>query len=143
MGRKGERAGAHHAEHIAKVGACRHLDVFYDVADYLAAFKHALLQNEQIVFQQDDVGRLFGNIHGQIHRNTDISGFQRRRVVDAVPHLKPTMIVLAQRGDEISSLCAGESLAKTAFSSTALESCSGVIASGSEPSTTCSTGKFT
>jgi len=51
-----ERAGTHDAEHVPEVRAGRHLDVFDDVAEHPSAFQHALLQHQQAVFQQDDVG---------------------------------------------------------------------------------------
>ena len=81
-----ECAGPHDAEHIPEVGAGRHLDVLDDVAEHAPAFQHALLQDQQAVFQQDDVGRLLGDVHRAVHRNAHIGGLEGRRVVDAVAH---------------------------------------------------------
>ena len=79
-----ERAGDQYAEHVAEVRAGGHLDVLDDVAKGHAPFDHALLQHHQVFFQQDDVGRLLGDVGGGIHRNADVGLAQRRRVVDAV-----------------------------------------------------------
>jgi hypothetical protein len=51
-----ERAGPDDTEHVAEVGAGGHLDVLDDVAEHSPPFQHALLQNQEAVLQQDDVG---------------------------------------------------------------------------------------
>ena len=38
-------ARAKHAEHAAEVRTSAHLDIFYDVSEYLASFDDALLEN--------------------------------------------------------------------------------------------------
>ena len=42
------------------------------------------LQHQQAVLQQDDVGRLLGDVHRRVDRDAHVGGLERRRVVDAV-----------------------------------------------------------
>src|SRR5450759_2719119 len=89
-----ERAGPDDAEHVAEVRTGRHFDVLDNVAEDPPAFQHALLQYQQAVFQQDDIGRLLGDVHRAVHRNAHIGGPQGRGVVDAVAH-EPQHMALA------------------------------------------------
>ena len=43
-----------------------------------------LVQDVQAALAQDDVGSVLGDVHGVGHRDADIGGVERRRVVDAV-----------------------------------------------------------
>ena len=90
-------AGADDAEHVAEVRAGAHADVLEDVDEDLAAFQHAFLQHHQALFQQDDIGRFLGDIHGVIDGDADIGGAQGRGVVDAVAH-EPDDVALALEG---------------------------------------------
>ena len=45
------------------------------------SFKHA-----EVLLQQDDVGGVLGHVHAVHHRDADIGGVQRGRVVDPVAH---------------------------------------------------------
>ncbi len=83
---RNKRTGHQHREHIAEIGTGGHLDVLEHIGEGAAAFEHALLQDHQALFQQDDVSRFLGDVHGAVHRNTDIRRAQRRRVVDTVAH---------------------------------------------------------
>ncbi len=66
-GQEGDEGTGHqNREHIAKVGAGRHVQVLDDIAKGLAAFDYAFFQNQQVLFQQDDVCRLLGNIRAAI-----------------------------------------------------------------------------
>ena len=84
-GQEGDEGTGHqNREHIAKVGAGRHVQVLDDIAKGLAAFDHAFFQNQQVLFQQDDVCRLLGNIRAAIDRNAHVGIAQGGGVVDAV-----------------------------------------------------------
>jgi hypothetical protein len=83
---KGQKqARAEHAEHVAEIGARAHLDVFGDVGEDFSAFGDALLQHEQALFQNDDVGWLLCDIDRRIDRDADIGRLHCRTVVDAIP----------------------------------------------------------
>ena len=81
-----EDARPQHAEHVAEVAAGPHADVLEDVGEDLASLDHALFQDQQGLFQQDHVRRLFGDVHGGIDADADVGGAQGRGVVDAVAH---------------------------------------------------------
>ena len=81
--------GSRHREHVPEVRARPHHHVFHDIAEGAPAFAHAALQHREIGLEQDDVGRILGDIHRRIDGDADIGGMQRRRVVDAVAQ-KPT-----------------------------------------------------
>jgi hypothetical protein len=51
-----QRAGPQHAEHVAKVGAGGHLDIFNHIHKRFPALDHALLEHEQALLEQDDIG---------------------------------------------------------------------------------------
>jgi len=55
-------------------------------AEDLSAFDNALLQDHEVLLQQDQVGRLLGDVSGSIHRDADIRRPQRRSVVNSVAH---------------------------------------------------------
>lgn len=93
-----QRRGCQHREHIAEVGAGRHLDVFDHIGVGLAALDDALLQHHQVFFQQDDVCRLLGYVHGGIHRDADVSSFHGCSVVDTVPHKAHGVAIFPQDG---------------------------------------------
>src|SRR5664280_2581402 len=95
-----ERAGPHDAEHVAEVRAGRHFDVFDNVAEHAPAFQHALLQHQQAVFQEDDVGGFLGDVHGAVDRDAHIGGFQGRSVVDAVAHESQYVALALERADD-------------------------------------------
>ena len=95
-----EGAGHQHRQHVAEVGAGRHADVLQQVAEGGAALHHAFVQHHQALLQQDDVGRLLGDVHGRIHRDAQVGRAQRRRVVDAVAHEAHHMALGAQRAHD-------------------------------------------
>ena len=76
-----------HREHVPEIRARRHHDIFHDVAEGAAAFDDAALQHAEILLQQNDVGRVLGDIDRAIDRDADIGGVQRRRIVDAVAEI--------------------------------------------------------
>ena len=85
------------AEHVAEVGAGPHADVLEDVGEDLSPFQDPFLQHQQALFQQDDVGRLLGDVDRRVHRDAHVGGAQGRRVVDAV----------AQEADDVALGSAG------------------------------------
>src|SRR6185437_1097668 len=112
-------AGTDDAEHIAEIGAGGHLDVFDNVAENAPAFGDALLQHEQAVFEEDDIGRLFGDVDRAVYGNTDVGGFQGRGVVDPIAQESRDMaatleclddslfLVGYQAGEDIVVWCSG------------------------------------
>ena len=103
-----QRRGCQHREHIAEVGAGRHLDVFDHIGVGLAALDDALLQHHQVFFQQDDVCRLLGYVHGGIHRDADVSSFHGGSVVDTVPHKAHGVAIFPQDGHHPCLLVRGQ-----------------------------------
>ena len=95
-----QHAGPEQAEHAAEIRAGAHLDVFDDVAEHLASFQDALLENQQVFFKQDDVGQLLGDVDGAVHRNADVRGLERETVIDAVAEKADDMAFRMQRGDD-------------------------------------------
>ena len=61
---------------------------------------HAVVQHRQVGLEQDDVGRLLGDVHGRIDGDADIGGMQRGRVVDAVAEEADHMAAPLQRQDD-------------------------------------------
>src|SRR5262249_15995836 len=93
-------AGANDAEHVAEIGAGGHADVFEDSDEDLAALQHALFEHQQALFQQDDIGRLLGDVHGVIDRDAHIGRAQGRGVVDAVAHEADDVAFALERLDD-------------------------------------------
>ena len=44
-------------------------------------------QDAEVLLQQDDVGRLLGDVHRRVDRDADVGGVQGRGVVDPVAHV--------------------------------------------------------
>ena len=89
-GEKGhEHAGAQHAEHAAEIRARAHLDIFDDIAEHLAAFDDALLEHQQVLVEQDDVGGLFGDVDRRIDGYADVGSLSAGLSLTPSPR-KPT-----------------------------------------------------
>jgi hypothetical protein len=73
-----------HRKHVPEIRAHRHHDELHDVAKGAAPLGDAALQNAEILPQQDDVGRVLGDVDRAIDGDADIRSVQRRRVVDPV-----------------------------------------------------------
>ena len=73
-----------HGENVAEIRARRHVDVLDNVAEGFASFENAFFENHQVLFQQDDVARLLGDIGRAVDGNADIRVFQSRGIIDAV-----------------------------------------------------------
>ena len=95
-----EQRGAGHAEHVAEVRAGAHQDVLHDVAERAPALEHAVVQHRKVVLEQDDVGRLLGDVGGAVDRDADVGGVQRRRIVDAVAEEADDVAAPLQRQDD-------------------------------------------
>ena len=89
---------ARHAEHVAEVGAGGHVDVLQRVGEGDPPLPDALDQDAQVLLQQDDVGRLLGDVHGRVDRDADVGRVQGRGVVDPVAHV----------ADDVAGLLEGE-----------------------------------
>ncbi len=79
-----EGGGHQHREHIAEVGTGGHADVLQHVVERAPAPDDTFLQHHQVLFQQDDVSRLLGDVHCTVHTYADIGRTQCRGIVDAV-----------------------------------------------------------
>ena len=86
-----------HAEHVAEVGAGAHHHVLHDVAERAAALEHAAVEHAQVLVEQDEVGGFARHVHGAVHREPDVGGVQRRRVVDAVAQVADHVPAAAER----------------------------------------------
>ena len=69
-------------------------------AEDLAALDHAVLDDQQALFEQDDVGRLLGDVHRRVHRDADVGGAERGRVVDAVAEEPDDVLARLQHLDD-------------------------------------------
>ena len=90
---------AGHAEHIAEIGACGHEHILQRIGKGRSPFTHPLHQNAKVFFEQHDIGGIFGNVHGAINRDADISRMKRRGIIDAVPHVADDITRLPQGKD--------------------------------------------
>jgi hypothetical protein len=95
-----EDAGDDHAENVAEVRARGHLDVFDDVGEGLAAFHHRFLQHQKALFQQNDVGRLLGDVDRGVYRNPNIRILEGCRIIDAISQVANGMPVPLQRAND-------------------------------------------
>src|SRR5882672_9724462 len=59
-----EQGGTSHAKHVAKVRAGAHHDVFEDIAECASSFQHRVVQHSEVVFEQNEIGCLFGDVNG-------------------------------------------------------------------------------
>ena len=102
IGRNGRKIGpAHHAEHVSEVGAGAHLDVLDDVAEDLPALDDAVLQHEEAFFEEDDVGRLLGDVDRGVDGDAHVGRLHREHIVDAVAHEADDVPLGPQRLDDL------------------------------------------
>ena len=92
-----EQARPQHTEHVADIRAGAHADVFGDIDKYPASLQYAAAQYQQVLFQQNDVGRLLGDIDGAVHRQAHVGRLQRRTVIDAVAEKADHVPLAAQQ----------------------------------------------
>ena len=95
-----EGARDEHAEHVPEVRARGHLDVLDRVAERLPPFDYSFLKHHQALLEENDVGRLLGDIDRRIHGDTDIRLAQCAGVVDAVAHEADGVTAGAERADD-------------------------------------------
>ena len=85
IGRNGRNAAAtRDAEHVPEVRRRAHQHVLDGVGEDAAAFGDAVGEHAEILFEQDDVGRVLGDVGGGVDRDADVGVVQGERVVDAV-----------------------------------------------------------
>ena len=65
-------------------------------------------RHHQILFQQDDVRRLLGNVHCGVHRDADVCGFHGSGIVDAVTHKAHGVAIFPQHRHNPCLLIRGE-----------------------------------
>ena len=51
------------------------------IAESLASFSDAFVEDHQVLLEQNDICRFFRDIDGGINRNSDVGSFERRPVV--------------------------------------------------------------
>src|ERR1035438_8431854 len=88
-----------HAEHVSEIRACAHDDVLHDVGKGAAALQNALVYNGKVLFQQDDLGRVFGHVHAIHDGDSNIRSVQRRGIVDAIAHVAYNVSACLERED--------------------------------------------
>ena len=86
-----QRRRDRHAHHVAEVRAGGDADVLEGVGEGAAAVLDPLPEHVQVRFQEDDIGALPRDVHGLVHRDADVGGAERRRVVDAVAEVPDRM----------------------------------------------------
>ena len=106
IGEKG--TGSQHAEHVSEVGTRAHPDVLEDVGEDLPSFDHSPFEHHQILFQQDQVRRLLGDVGGRIDGDADVGGTQRGSIVDAVAHESDDMALGPEDADDSLLVSGGE-----------------------------------
>ena len=128
-----EEAAAHHAEHVAEIGAGAHLDVLDDVAEDLAALDDAVLEHEEALLQQDDVGGLLGHVHCGVHGDAHVGRVFIAGASLMPSPMKPTTCPAFRSASTSLSFCEGVSLAKRSWSCAACAKAASSIASSSRP----------
>jgi len=87
------------------------------LAKTLRPSRIAVFQHQQALLQEHQVGRLLGDVDRGIHRDPDVGGAQRRRIVDAVAQEAHHVLLALQGGDD-ALLVGGASRANRVVSST-------------------------
>ena len=72
----------------------KHIASAFVVACLLA--QPAFAQDAKVGREQHEVRGVLGHIHCRIHRDTDIGGVQRKRIVDTVPQVPHDMTAALQ-----------------------------------------------
>ena len=72
------------AEHVPEVRRRAHQDVLDGVGERAASFADAVGEHAEVLFEEDDVGGVFGDVRSGLDRNPDVGGVERDRVVHAV-----------------------------------------------------------
>ena len=89
--------------------------IFHDVAESATPFQNPVMQNAQAGFQQDNVRGIAGDVYCCGDRDAHVGGVERRRIIDAVPHVADDMAAMLQRHDD-AVLLRGETRANTVVS---------------------------
>src|ERR1035438_3553373 len=79
-------AGSQHAEHVAEVGTRPHADVLENVSEDFAALDDSPFQHHEVLFEQDQIRRLLGDVGSRVDRDADVRSSQGGSIVDAVAH---------------------------------------------------------
>ncbi|SPY46298.1 Uncharacterised protein [Photobacterium damselae] len=94
---RNKRAGHQYREDVAEVRTGGHIQVLNDIAERLTSFDHPFFQHHQILFQQNDIRCLFGDIRRAVDRNADVRIAQGWRIVDAVAEKADGVAIFLQR----------------------------------------------
>ena len=98
MGRKG--ACPQNAEHVSEVGTGSHADVLEYVGEDFSPLDDTPFEHHQVLLQQDQIGRLLGDVGCSIHRDPNVRGAQRGRIVDSVSHESHNVPLAAQDAND-------------------------------------------
>ncbi len=66
-----------------------------------APFEDAVLEHQQALLQEDDVGRFLGDVHRGIDGDAHVRRLHRRRVVDAVAHEPDHVPAALESADDV------------------------------------------
>jgi len=72
-----------HDEHVSENGAGRQEHIRERVGNGRTPFTHALHQNAQILFEQDDIRSILGHIYGTLNGHANISSMKRLGIIHA------------------------------------------------------------
>ena len=95
-----ERGSDSGAEHVPEVRRRAHEDVLDGVGEGAASFADAVGEHAEVFFEEDDVGRVFGDVRSGLDRNPDVGGVERDRVVHAITEKRDVTVRGAVRADE-------------------------------------------
>ena len=74
-----------------KLALGRHEHILQRVGKSHPPLAHTLNEDIEILFEQHNIGRLFGNIDRAIHGDADIGRMKRRGVIDPISHISDDM----------------------------------------------------
>ena len=95
-----ERGGDGGAEHVPEVRRRAHEHVLDRVREGAATLADPVGDHAQVLFEQDDVGGVLGDIGGGLDRDPDVGGVERDRVIYAVTEKRDVTVDGAVGADQ-------------------------------------------
>src|SRR5208337_5275952 len=74
------------AEHVSEVGTGSHADVLEYVGENFSPLDDTPFEHHQVLLQQDQIGRLLGDVGCSIDRYANVRRTQGRSIIDSVAH---------------------------------------------------------
>lgn len=94
-----KKRSASHTEHVAEIRTGAHHYVLHYITEGAASLVHPVKEDPEIVFKEDHLRSVLGNVDGAVNGNTYIGRMKRWGIVDAVPQVAYCMSPLFQGND--------------------------------------------